>query len=365
MENQTPNTSAVTSTATESTNTNPYASGVLTSEIDKAWRQGKEPEPPKKKEAAPSDPSKETNSEGKPKSATATETVKDGKQEERRAPGAEHRIGELTAEKKAAIDRAEKAERELAELRAGKQTPTEPAKPQAAVASDDPEPQEPKWEDFANKPYGEYEAALRKHYRDLAAWSTRQELRKTEQGKANEERTKVLNAQVEEARKAYPDWNEKGLPALKAIYGDGVSDSPATKAAAHPAIQSALGRSPVMTHLLYVLGKESIADFVALSKRDPIAALRELHLKEFLLIPELAKAQEEAKKANSGKKEDPPAKTKTEESQEIKPPVKPNHEVGNRGTGPDDVAADAVRRGDFHTAEQEWTRRRAQKMGLV
>lgn len=135
----------------------------------------------------------------------------------------------------------EKLERELAELKA-KQTPapeTKPGdtappaagsegKPPAAAASDataetftEPEPPEPKYEDYANEDDQllAYQKALAKHTREWSRWDRKREnfeqqqaaaqARRTEEAKTlREQRLAKLNESLAEIRKVHTDFDE-------------------------------------------------------------------------------------------------------------------------------------------------------------
>jgi len=344
-------TEAATSTATKET-PNPYASGKLTKEISEAFLTGKQPAPPAKttEPTATPDTSKETPSAPDGKSATATETVKETKQDRPKKDGPEARIDELTRNWREEQRRTAKLEQELSEARKSQTTQKEPPDSSAAATTEElKEPVLPELKDFEGKPMSEYDAALRKYSRELAAYEAKKAVQDYEQRQANTQRQQTVNQQLTEAKKRYPDWDTVGKAAIEAVWGDGKPES-----GAHPAVKHALGMTAEMTDLLYVLGGDKgLPEFIALSRRDPVAAIMELGVKRALLMPELAKAADELK--NKGEKKDPPAKTKTDEPQLTR-------EVGTRGTGPSDPAADAVRRANGKLTKEvqaEWQRKAA------
>lgn len=355
MDNDAAVITAETSTATESTQENPFASGKLTREMKESWNQGKTFEPKAKAGPATADTSKETASEPNGKSAPAPEAGK--KQEPRRKPGAEERIGELTAARNSEKERADRLEKELAEARASKANTAEPpaakAEPQGLKA-----PVKPTKPDAnAFKTWQEYEAAQAKYETDYEQYleakqdyNSQVKAQQDQQRQTAEQRQKVVNAQLDEAKKAYPDWDTVAKPAMTALWGDGKPES-----GAHPAVKHALGISAVMPHLVYILGGDKeLAKFVADSRQDPVKAVMKLGAMEALLIPELEKARSEI-----SSKKDPPAKPAKEQQ------AQPTREVGNRGTGPSDQAADAVRRSQGKLTSEvkaQWGRKYAARM---
>jgi hypothetical protein len=139
-------------------------------------------------------------------------------------------------------------ERELAELRAKLNQPTGETKPGEAPAGQpaasataeqkftEPEPAEPKYEDFAaeDDQLLAYQKALAKHSREWSRWDRRREkfeetaqaeqTRKTEQVKtAREQRLAQLADRLTEVRKELPDFD--------AVMGDGAALSRALSAA--------------------------------------------------------------------------------------------------------------------------------------
>lgn len=357
------NTTVDTSSTTDS-NYQALASGRLTKELDTAFREHKEVTQPQTEESATSDTSKETESGPNGKSASAAEAGKDQKQE-RGKKGAEERIAQLTAREKAALEEVERLKARNAELEKGApKTEAKPAEVQAPPKLEKPvRPKRPSLNDEKFKSMDDYEAAVQKYedeelpaYEEkLAEYNRKLAVQEFQQTTQQQEHSKIVKAQLDEAKQVYSDWDGVGKVAVTAVVGDGKPET-----GAHPAVQQAISNSPVMAHLLYALGKdEKLSDFVARSRQNPIEALMDLGVRQFLITEELAKAKTD--KGDKGEKKDTAsAKTKAQE-----PPAKPNNEVGNRGTGPSDVAADAVRRGDFRTAEAEWTRRHAQKRGLT
>jgi hypothetical protein len=155
-----------------------------------------------------------------------------------------------------------------------------------------------------------------------------------------------MNVQVEEAKKAYPNFDTVVLPAMNAIFGDGKPES-----GAHPAIREALGRSSVMSHLLYTLGgNKELSKFVDDSRKDPVSALMKLGAMEALLIPELSKAGKEVSEATRNGKGQFTAPAPEKKTTTAPPPPT---EVGGQATAPADPVMAAVKRKDFRAYEAE------------
>lgn len=339
MPNHDVTTSAAPSAATETPN--PYESGKLTQEISKQFldtAQGKEPVQPKHADTASADTSKETTSAGKPESAAAPDSAKETQEKgSRRKPSAEERISELVAENK----RLKEA--------SGKETKTaEPVtrKPEAPIELK--APVKPKVEDFES--WDKYEEAKDKYTEDLAEFKANKAVQDDRKAQAEAQQSKQLETELTAARERYPDFDKVVAPLWTEI---------ATNKDIHPAVQEFVGRSSVMVDLIYAIGgdAETMSKFIAAAKSDPFQALRYAVKAEELVLAELAKSKgktESKSEPEVKEKKEPPVKAKTDEPT-------PNREVGNRGTGPSDVAADAVRRNDFRTFEREQTRRAAER----
>lgn len=335
MPNPDVTTSAAPSAATETPN--PYESGKLTQEISKQFldtAQGKVQ--PKHADTASADTSKETTSAGKPESAAAPDSAKETQEKgSRRKPSAEERISELVAENK----RLKEA--------SGKETKTaEPVTRRPEAAIELKAPVKPKVEDFES--WDKYEEAKDKYTEDLAEFKANKAVQDDRKVQAEAQQSKQLETELAQARALYKDYDTVVAPLWQQIVTD---------KAIHEDVREFVGRSTVMTHLMYAIGgdAETMSKFIEAAKTDKFAALRYAMKAEELVMAELAKGKTESKSEPEVKeKKDPPVKAKTEEPT-------PNREVGNRGTGPNDVAADAVRRNDFRTFEREQTRRAAER----
>ena len=305
------------------------------------WPERKAAEPAKEAPAA----SKESS-----ESAPAPEA---GKQPQEARPrqrsNAETRLTELLNDLKASgYTPAElKTLRKAAAAPVQAQTPA--ASSPAAAPQELKEPVMPKLEDYEGKPMSEYDTAVRKYVRELATFEAQKAIAEDRRARAADEQRQTVTAKLAEARKRYPDWDTVGKVALDAVYADGKAES-----GAHPAVKHALGISPIMNDLLYVLGGDKeLAAFVALSRRDPVAAVLKLGEMTPLIIEEMAKAgKEPPAKGADGKfvSSGPPEK-------KISSAPKPAAEVGGKGSPPPDALADAQKKGDFDAYRAEANRR--------
>jgi hypothetical protein len=185
---------------------------------------------------------------------------------------------------------------------------------------------------------------------------------------AQEAAQKDLKAQVADAEKRYPDYQQRIQPAITAIVEDAQIPNP---------VKAILNDSPVFTDLIYVLAEpEALKDFIATARTNPAAAVRKLVLTEQLVQAELVKASGKGGKASDqdaggnadsdasdGTKRDASGKfVKSSDSASAEPKPrapKPPSEVGGRGTAPDDPRRSAAASGDYAAFEREETRRMA------
>jgi hypothetical protein len=339
---------------------NPYAAGKLTPEISRkflARAQGEQTQDqPERQDTATADTSKETKSEDdKSKSAAAPDSAKETQDKDkgsRRKPSAEERIAELIAENK--------------RLKEGKGTETHKAEPvarqpeaKAAPVEELKAPVKPKFEDFEklgpDKAWEAFEAAKDKYVEDLIEYNRNKAIQDFKRQASEEAQTQQLTKELAAARERYKDFDTVVAPLWTTI---------ATDKAIHPMVQEFVGRSAVMVDLMYAIGGDAatMKSFVDAAKTDPFTAMRYAMKAEELVIAELAKGKGAKTEEKSGEKTEPedkknPANKKTEEPQ-------PTREVGNRGTGPNDTAADEVRRGQGKLTKalnDAWTRKAAER----
>lgn len=350
-ENPDVTTSAAPSAANETPEAKSYAAGKLTAEISKQFSdraQGKEPAA-KQADTAAADTSKETISEDeKSKSAAAPDSAKETQERgSRRKPSAEERIAELTA-------KVRELEGKTKQAPAAKEAESATAKPAEVKAQTLEAPKEP---DIADPKYNTgngdadfklYEADVRKFTRDLAKYEAAKAVEDYKKSQTEAAQGKQLESELTAARERYKDFDTVVAPLWQEI---------ATDKQIHPAVQEFVGRSPVMVDLMYAIGgnADTMKEFLAAARSDPFKAMRVAMKAEELVMAELAKGKTESKsEPESKEKKEPPAKKATEEPT-------PNREVGNRGTGPTDAAADAVRRNDFSSFSKEQMRRAAER----
>jgi len=353
---------------------NPYAAGKLTPQISRQFLARAQGEPveeqPQTQDPAPADTSKETTSEDdKSKSAAAPDSAKETQDKDkgsRRKPSAEERIAELIAEGKG-------KDAELMRLRAevaGKTTKADsstakPADAKPAAVVELKAPVKPKFEDFENlgpdKAWEAFEAAKDKYYDDCREYDRKKAIEDFKRQSAEEAHTQQLNKELEAARERYKDFDTAVAPLWTEIASDKTI---------HPMVAEFVGRSAVMVDVMYAIGSDAatMKKFLDAARTDPFTALRYAMKAEELVMAELEKGKTKADSTTAAKADDKgksepedkttPANKKTEEPQ-------PTREVGNRGTGPNDVAADEVRRSQgklTKTLDDTWKRKAAERM---
>jgi hypothetical protein len=322
---------------------------------------------PTKADSAPAnknekDKTKPDSSTGKEKTAdTASDSAADTEQKRRqRTPeDTEKRIKELLEENKTFQRRIESLER-------GKGSETRDTKQESQPAAEVYKPLDEK-EFFKGNPeagkpgHKTYEDFVRAAAKHEAKWEVRQEMAAENQRRAVAEAQKDLNSRIAEAKKIYPDYQQRVEPAVKALTDDPQIPFP---------VKAIINDSPVFEHLLYVLGENTaLADLVATAKTNPAAAIRKIVLTEQLVQAELAKTKSgDGKngaddKAGDGKTRDSSGKfvssdEKKNAASETKPRApKPPSEVGGRGTVPEDELKTAAAANDFRAFEAEQNRR--------
>lgn len=213
-----------------------------------------------------------------------------------------------------------------------------------------------------HKTYADFVRAAAKHE---AKWEVKQEIALENQRRATADAQKELAASMADAKKRYPDYDQRIQPAVQAITDKSVPF----------AVQAVINDSPVFADLMYVLSEPAaLADFIATAKSNPAAAIRKAVLTEQLVLAELAKAKGGDKsgaaaddgkgddKAGDGKTRDASGKfvstEKKDDAAEPKPRApKPPSEVGGRGTATEDELHVAAKKGDFRSFEAEQNRR--------
>ena len=287
-------------------------------------KTGVRPEPPKAADPAPAKESSDLETgttvaeTGTDDESSETAAASEAAHQEPQKPkrNAETRIRELVAERN-------KLSAQLEEARRAKETPkpaeSSPAPAKEATKPQNEAPKKPEAKDFDK--YDDYEAAKDKYFEDLADYRATQAVKKAEFDRQRRAEFESAQKELAEARKRYPDFDEKAIPFTKEIFTDpNVNDL----------IRARLNKSTVLADLMYVMaGDEAKATaFLESAKRDPLAALDELVLTERLVKEELAKSGKEA-----------PEKTTP------KPPPPPP-EVSGKGTTPGDELEEARKAAD-------------------
>lgn len=287
----------------------------------------KPPEPPKEEEPAPSPT--ETSSEETPNSEpTGEEPAGEPEppkkpQEDRRKPGAEKRIGELTSEVKRLKQELETLKKPAPEPK--EQPKPDPqhtrAKPTADDRDKDGNPKFKTYEDFVE---------------DLADWKAEQRWAASQREQQQQAQQRELNARITEAKQRYGEkFDEVLAPTINTIL---------TNKDVSPVVRTMLNESEVLPDLLFTLGSDDgeLASFMQMATGEPGKALRYIALTESLIREELA--------AKNAPKKDPPAKPQTSAP---KPPA----EVGGRAATPNDALEAAAKAGDFRSYKAEANRR--------
>lgn len=350
MESDAQNPTAESSPATEQSPAEIDLSS-LSPEQRQTWREtGEVPPKPSKEESTTSKQSPEAASEDQAeKTSAAPEAGKESQERKDSKPkprsNAESRIKELLAENKRALANNKRLEAELAEVRRPRETKSaesSPAKvePKPAESKALEAPKKPKYEDFQT--FEEYEAAKDKYFEELTDYKSKKAVEDFQRNQTQQAQQKVINEQVTEARKLYTDFDDKAGPVLKAVFED---------AGIHQAVKEAINRSPVLPHLLYAIGgKGELAKLVEAAKTDPLDAIRQINIYEYLVMQELEKPGKGNGKAQESEEEESPAQTVTRVP-------KPPSEVGGRATSTEDPGVAAARANDFRGAKAEWDRR--------
>lgn len=334
-----PEITDVTPVAPSATETpNPYASGKLTKEISKQWAKG-ETVQPKKEVTATSDTQEETaHAETAAEPAAAKEAQEKGS---RRKPGAEERIAELVAENKRLKESAKPAE-----------TKTEAATVKAEPPKKLEAPKRPRMEDFDT--LEAHDVAMDKYLDERDAYNIAKAKEEFKRDSQNEAAQAKFNEYLDDATKRYPNLKEVLPPFTKELE------------TVHPYVQQFLNTATDnIADVLMVICQDEAAksEFLTEAKADPAKAIKRIALTEKLVKEELAKGKTEAKETKESKAEEkpekePPAKTETKEQPQA------TREVGNRGTGPADPTADAVRRANGKLTKEvsdRWMRQAAER----
>jgi hypothetical protein len=222
-------------------------------------------------------------------------------------------------------------------------------------------PVKPKFEEFENlgpdKAWEAFEAAKDKYYDDCREYDRKKAIEDFKRQTAEEAHAQQLNKELAAARERYKDFDTAVAPLWTEI---------ATDKTIHPMVAEFVGQSAAMVDVMYAIGSDAatMKKFLDAARTDPFTALRYAMKAEELAMEELAKTKKEgkaeSKPENKGEPEDKknPANKKTDDEPQ------PTREVGNRGTGPNDPAADEVRRSQgklTKTLDDTWKRKAAER----
>lgn len=303
----------------------------------------------KPKTAEPA-PAKETSAEGdepKEKAAPASEAGKDAQDKGKPRSTAETRLQELLADlKRAGMTPAElktfKREVQRQDAATSKAEPPKVEQPKQEAPKKLEAPKKPVWDDYAKdgKTFEEFEAAKDRYYEDLADFKAVNRLNEWQKQQAEAREAEKVQQQVNAAVEHYGAEAGGAISAaVDAIMQSGMPQ----------AVQAVINDSPVFAHLLYVAGQDpaALAEFVALSKSNPTAALRKVVAMETAIQQELSKgskSESETVRDDSGKfvSHKQPEKPSTKA-----PPI--GTEVSGRSSAPPDPLEAAVKNGDFRT----------------
>ena len=303
------------------------------------WRAtGNLKETPKPTETATVEtPKGATTEPDKAKPAPGTEPGTN-KQETRRKPGAEARIGELTAEIK-------QLRQQLTEAGTKQPTKAEPSPAKPATYQDWRKSFKPtEWtnsyvKENPNATWEDAQAALADHMADR-----REEFRATEQQIAQQRQT--VGQKLTEARQRYQDFDSVAHPVVKEMLKP---DIPRV-------IFDVMNNSPVLADLLYVIGGDEASkqDFLDACRTNPSKALRVALLMEQDIVKEL----EKGKSASTARNENGQFKSEVKAAPAKKgpevapaPPIEINHRGGGSMDESETLASKMARGEELTPAE--------------
>lgn len=229
---------------------------------------------------------------------------------------AETRIRELVAQTK-------RLEAQLDEARRPKETKAEssPAPEKQPEIKADAAPVKPKQDDF--KTWEEFDAARDDYHEKMADYKAQQAVKTYEASRAQREQQVKLEQQMREVKEKYPEFDDVAIP-----FGMEIGKDPAI----HQAVKKRISDSNVLPELLMVMAGADEAkrqEFLKLSKTDPVAALGEIAVFEYLIKEKLTES-----------------KPKAPEKQAPKAPPEPATEVSGKSGAPVDEVEAATRAND-------------------
>lgn len=303
-----------------------------------------------KQEAQPAK-KKEDSAPSKEPSAATAETAPDSDTDTKKdtAPKGT-RLKERSADLQAEIDDLNAKLAKRAELRKQLAEPDDkkPAVSSPAEASKDPKaPVRPKVEDF--KTFDEYEAAKDKYNDEAADYKVQKALADERARQQQEVARQGVQQKVEEGKKRYADFEKTVAPVLKGFVAD--PEVPQF-------VKQAVGDSPVMVDVLYVLGGDPVQfeNFLQDAKTNPIKAIKTIAVLENLVMQEL----EGGDKTRNDKGQFTKEQESSKKSTSAPPPPK---EVSGRGTPPADEVESAAKSSDFRAFRAAANRRDVSRRG--
>lgn len=306
----------------------PAESSAAVSAVADSWDESgtpivtKKPEKPKSEEPAASAPPAK---QAKPEEKSAEPGTANEEPKPKAKPTAEARISQLTAERKAAEDRAKDLEERLRKLESAAQpTPkSEASKPKEPPKRPNPFTWKGTQEEF-DTAMDQYE-----EYRDT------QVAARTRQEQAQSEAQKSMSEMLRQATVTHPDAQEKIKSATTEIMADSVPLF----------VKAFVNDSEVLGELLYTLADETTrTKLLETAKTNPGKALRVLRDMELDIQKELSTKPPEAKPK--------------EEAPELKPRApKPPSEIGGRGASTEAADIAAAKDGNFSAFDAEQRRK--------
>ena len=286
----------------------------------------KKPEPPKQEEPAASAPPAKV---AKPEDKSAEPGAAKQETKPKAKPSAEERISQLTAERKAAEDRANELDRRVRELES-KSAPASKAEP--AKAKEPPKRPNPFTWTGTQEEFDKAMDAYEEHRDQQVAARTRQE-------QANQEAQKAMSEMVKQATVKHPDAKEKINAATTEVMSEKTPFF----------VKAFINDSEVLGELLYTLAdKPTLDKLLETAKTSPGKALRVLRDMELGIQKALSEPE---------KKVEAKAEEKAPESKPRAP--KPPSEVGGRGAATEDAGTAAARDGNFGAFDAEQWRKHA------
>jgi hypothetical protein len=325
-----------------------------TGELPSADQKPKADSAPANKESSATETSAETGESGEVEStAPDSEPGKNHQEQPRKRDNAETRIKELLAKVK--LLEAEKQAKETAPAESSTAKPETKPQPPSTYQDWRKEFKPREWvENYAKEhpeeSYEDAQAAMSDFLDEVRSGFRQREQQVAAERKAFVEQTNKFTERYPEAREQIV---QTGNELLKMN-------------AESPAVTAKINNSPVFHDLLYVLGgdPEKFAKFLQTAKTDPVQAISEVAVIEYLIQQDLAKqggtAKETPERGEDGKFV--PAEKAPEKKVTSAPPI--GKEVGTKNTAPPDELEAAMQRGDWSTVRKIENKRDLEKAKL-